>query len=70
MGNQNEKKENDPLKKVKDMREGKRNTKRIPTIRENLREHKRKRQGFFRGRKRDREGKEENFVMFDLDGIW
>ena len=46
MGNQNEKKKTTPLKKVKDMREGKRNTKRDSYNQENLREHKRKKTGF------------------------
>ena len=35
-----------PIKKVKDMREGKRNTKRDSYNQENLREHKRKKTGF------------------------
>ena len=51
------------------MREDKRNTKRDSYNQENLREHKREEDRLFRGRKRDREGKGENFVMFDLDGI-
>ena len=45
MGNQNEKRKR-PIKKVKDMREGKRNTKRDSYNQENLREHKRKKTGF------------------------
>ena len=45
MGNQNEKRKR-PIKKVKDMREDKRNTKRDSYNQENLREHKRKKTGF------------------------
>ena len=45
MGNQNGKRKR-PIKRVKDMREDKRNTKRDSYNQENLREHKREKTGF------------------------
>ena len=58
MGNQNEKRKR-PIKKVKDMREDKRNTKRDSYNQENLREHKRERTGFLEAGKGTEKVKEK-----------